>query len=1065
MKLRPITSAVLLSLSLMAVTAVHAQEERRSYIVQLADKPVATYEGDVAGLAATKPPTGQRLNVDASDVQAYISYLDAKQADVMSTIASAEITNEFKVVFNGFSAMLTDAEVRALKKNSKVAAITADSILQLDTSYTPGFIGVDGPNGLWSKLGGQGAAGENMIIGIIDSGIWPEHVSFADRIDTATNTPSHTGDMQVYSAPPAGWKGACEVGEGFSQANCNNKLIGARSFKTATQTFHWTEFNSARDSVAGAEGSGGHGTHTASTAGGNAGSPAIINGLNLGKVSGIAPRARIAAYKVCWTSAAGSNGCATSNSVAAVEAAVKDGVNVINFSIGPNAGGGTFSEATEQAFLGAAAAGVFVATSAGNGGPGATNVTPTAHLSPWLTSVGNTSHNRLYVGDAELGNGVKITGASSNAKNAPTQLILARDAGKEGVDPNNVNLNRCFGAADTVSPTVLLDPIKVAGKILVCDRGDNVLVNKSANAKAAGAAGVIITNAFATATLPATANTIINQAHTLSTIHVTAEEGTKLKSYIAANPGSAVASMGNLRATLDTTVNAPVMSASSSRGPNVANANILKPDVSAPGSDILAAVTADLTKDERNAVALGGTSPSSNFAFYSGTSMASPHIAGMAALLKQSHPTWTPAMIKSALMTTAMDVFGDTQNGAQAWDPTARFNGNLPWGQGAGFARPTLANDPGLVYDAGLPDYIRFMCGANVLVPTSAACTTNGSIQPFDLNLASLTVADMLGVQTLKRTVTNVGPAGTYTPIVTLAGFNVVVEPASLTLAEGQKADYTVKLTRTTAPFNSWVYGKLTWTDGTRSVRSPLTVRASSMVAAPMVTSEATSGSKFLTIGTGFAGTMTVAKAGLIPATQDSATVLQAPSLVSATNRTICANGGGTGVSAHNFVVPTGTRLIRFATYDEDTSGNGGSDLDLIVLRMAGTTPPLAGSSGNNTSNESVQVLNPVAGTYRVCVIGYAPKNGADTYKLSSWILSPTAVGGNLKASAPSKVVAGGTATVGIAWSGLPVGKRHLGVLTYQTGTTVVGNTVLEVDTTDPLPLFQNARSAPVLAE
>jgi hypothetical protein len=131
----------------------------------------------------------------------------------------------------------------------------------------------------------------------------------------------------------------------------------------------------------------------------------------------------------------------------------------------------------------------------------------------------------------------------------------------------------------------------------------------------------------------------------------------------------------------------------------------------------------------------------------------------------------------------------------------------------------------------------------------------------------------------------------------------------------------------------------------------------------------------------------------------------------------------------------------------------------------ATTTGTLVGSSTNDTSNENVQLLNPAAGNYRVCVIGYAPKNGADTYKLSSWILSPTAVGGNLKASAPSKAVAGGTGTVGIAWSGLPVGKRHMGVLTYMTGTTVLGNTVLEVDTTDPLPLFQNARSAPVLAE
>jgi len=1058
MKLRPITAAVLLSISVLAAGVAQAQSERRSYIVQLADKPVATYAGEVSGLAATKPAPGQRLNVDASEVQAYINYLDTKKSDVLSTIAGAEVTNEFSVVFNGFSAMLTDDEVRALKKNSKVVAITADSILQLDTSYTPGFLGLDGPNGLWAKLGGQGAAGEDMIIGIVDSGIWPEHASFADRVDSATGAPSHNGDQQVYSAPPSSWKGSCDEGEGFSSANCNNKLIGARYFKQASQTLHWTEFASARDSVAGPEGKGGHGTHVASTAAGNAGAPAVTNGLSLGKVSGMAPRARIAAYKVCWTSTAGTNGCATSNSVAAIEAAVKDGVNVINFSIGPNAGGGTFSEATEQAFLGAAAAGVFVATSAGNGGPGATNVTPTAHLSPWLTSVGNATHNRLYVGDVTLGNGMVLTGASGNAKNGQTQLILARDAAMPGIDPNNINLNRCFGKADGTATPVYLDPAKVAGKILVCDRGDNVLVNKSANARNAGAVGVIIANA------EGTANTIINQAHTLSTVHLARVDADKLKAYMAGT-ASATAAMGNLRGVLDPTVNAPVMSATSSRGPNVANANILKPDVSAPGSDILAAVTADLTREQRDAVAAGSPSPTSDFAFYSGTSMASPHIAGIAALLKQRHPNWTPAMIKSAMMTTAMDVFGDTQNGAQAWDPTARFNGNLPWGQGAGFVRPTTADDPGLVYDAGLPDYIRFMCGISVLNPSSASCTANGTIQPWDLNLASLTAANVLGVQTFKRSVTNVGNASaTYTPTVTLNGFSAVVQPSSLTLAPGQKADFTVSLTRTTAPFNTWVYGKLVWNDGAgHVVRSPLTVRATAMVTAASVTSEATSGSKFLTVGTGFGGAMSVAKAGLIPATQETQTALQAPSVTSAATTAACAAGGGTGVNAHNFTIAAGTQLARFALFDSETSGKGGSDLDLLLMRAnANGVYSTVASSGNGTSNENIQLLNPAAANYRLCVIGYEPKDGADTYKLSSWIVTPTSTGGSFKVSAPSTVTAGGTATVGMAWSGLPVGKRHMGVVTFKSGATVIGTTVVEVDTTDPLPLFQNARPAPL---
>src|SRR5574343_569047 len=223
MKLRPITTAVMLVLAGLSSSAL-ADDTRRSYIVQLTDKPVATYTGQVAGLPATMPAAGQRLDVDAAAVQSYINYLDNKQEAVISTISSAEITHKYDVVFNGFAALLTDDEVRALKANPAVAAITADSIMQLDTSYTASFLGLDKAGGLWQQLGGQGASGENIIIGIVDGGIWPEHNSFADRVDENGN-PSHQGSTRVYDAPPASWKGQCVTGEGFGANNCNNKLI------------------------------------------------------------------------------------------------------------------------------------------------------------------------------------------------------------------------------------------------------------------------------------------------------------------------------------------------------------------------------------------------------------------------------------------------------------------------------------------------------------------------------------------------------------------------------------------------------------------------------------------------------------------------------------------------------------------------------------------------------------------------------------------------------------------------------------------------------------------------
>ncbi|WP_229215528.1 S8 family serine peptidase [Duganella sp. CY15W] len=1049
LKLRPVSTAVLLMLSALATTA-HAEEERRSYIVQLADKPVATYTGQVAGLAATMPTQGQRLDVSASDVQAYISYLETKQNDVISTIGNAEVTHKYDVVFNGFAALLTDAEVRALKKNAGVAAITADSIMQLDDSYVNTFIGLDKAGGLWEQLGGKGASGEDIIIGIVDGGIWPENNSYADRVDS-DGYPSHSGSTLAYGPPPASWKGSCDTGEGFGLNNCNNKLIGARYYKPSSQALHWTEFNSARDSVAGAEGSGGHGSHTSSTAGGNDKVATVSGGVSLGRTSGVAPRARIAAYKVCWTDAAtAKNGCATSNSVSAINQAVKDGVNVINFSIGPSSGGGAFNEATEQAFYGAAAAGVFVAASAGNSGPTSTAPAPVAHISPWLTTVGNSTHDRIYVGDAILGSGVSVTGASSNANTPSAPLILSKDAGLPGANP--AQLAQCFGGAD--GQAALLDPSKVSGKVLVCDRGNNVLVNKSANAKTAGAVGVIIAN------VDGGAATIINQAHSVSTVHITKENGKIVKDYVAANP-SANSALGNLRATFDPTVRAPIMNGSSSRGPNVASANILKPDVTAPGTDILAAVTADLTRAQHDAVAAGGVAPSADWAFYTGTSMASPHVAGVAALLKQRHPDWTPAAIKSALMTTAYDTYTDGLNTGVAWDSTAKNTGTLPWAQGAGHIAPTSAADPGLVYDIDPVEYARFLCGQG-LIYSPAQCTSfGGPITAQNLNLASLTVGNVLGATTLTRTVTNVGTTtATYNATAAVPGYTVVVSPSQLVLAPGAKGTFTVKATRTDAPIDTWVYGKLTWNDGSHTVRSPLTLRGSALAAPASVSSEATSGSKTLTVGTGFAGAMSVAKGGLIAPSQETRTIVQASSPSTANAQ--CTGTAGTGVNVHTVTIPAGTIAARFSLFDADTQGAtpGLSDLDLVVAKGA----TIVGSSGGDSANESVQLLNPAAGDYKVCVVGYAPKGGSATYALSTWLVQPSSTGGNFKVIAPSSAAIGGTASVGLSWSGLPTGKRYVGALNFLLGGVKQGTTVIDVDTTDPLPLFQNSRAKDQLA-
>ncbi|GGY02605.1 S8 family serine peptidase [Pseudoduganella dura] len=1033
-RLTAVVGAVLL-LCCTAGTAGAAEPVRKSYIVQLVDKPAASYAGTVSGMRATRPAAGQRLEAGAPHVQTYIAYLEERRADVLRTIGAASVTHRYNVVFNGFSALLTDDEVRQLKKNGAVAKVSANVLLHTSTGYTPTFLGLNAPAGLWQQLGGQAGAGEDVIIGMLDTGVWPENPAFADRVD-GDGRPVFEGGTPAYGPPPAHWKGFCQPGQGFTTSHCNNKLIGARAFLPDAQMSNW-EYVSARDSD-------GHGTHTASTAGGASGVAAGIGGVGFGNVGGMAPRARLAVYKVCWTADYGGgmqNACPTDSSVAAIEQAVLDGVNVISFSIGNSAGGGTFDEPTEQAFLGAANAGVFVAAAAGNQGPGSTAPAPVTHISPWLTTVANSTHNRTYAGNARLGSGVVLTGASINAHTPSAPLLLAKDAGKPGTSPDDPRIAQCFGPDDQVG--MPFDPDKVKGRILVCDRGGNVLVNKVAAARAAGAAGVILVNVEGGATtLPA-------QPYTLSTVHLDLAGARQLKSYIAAAPASATAALGDVRAVYDPAPTAaPVVAGSSSRGPNVADASILKPDLAAPGTDILAAYLPVMTEEQFMAPFTGGTLAPPAWEFLTGTSMATPHVSGVAALLKQLHPDWSPAAIKSALVTTAFATQSDGRAAPVAWDGSALDSGKLPWGQGAGQIAPTAAADPGLVYDLGPDDYRRFLCGQVLAMPLDCGGVT--PLDSTDLNLPALTAERVLGVAELRRTVTNVGNSrATYTATASLPGFRVDVAPAALTLAPGAQGAFTVKLTRTDAPLHTWRYGALTWRDGGgHKVASPLIARAAALDVPDTVASEAAAGSKVVALRSGFAGAITARKGGLLAAVQSEGTVGT-------------SNSGNTcpfpseGQTVTPVTIAPGTLLARFALYNSDTSGGEQSDLDLVLAKEDGT---VLGASGNGGSDEMLTWRDPAPGNYFVCVLGYAPQDGSATYKLSSWIVTPGA-GANLKVTMPGVVYPNRSATVGYSWSGLEAGKRYVGMVSYLFGGASEAGTLLEVDTTDPLPSFASGRA------
>lgn len=1056
MKRTSINWAALLLLSGAASLAA-ADDIRRPYIVQLVDTPAASYNGDIAGYVATRPPVGSRLDVSAASVQAYISYLEGKRNQVLSTVSSANIVHRYSVAFNGFSAFLTDAEARQLKADSGVIAIDADEPRPVATNYTPSFLGLDQlPNGLWAQLGGPTDAGENIIIGVIDSGVWPENPSFADRVDANGKPTFDAAGTLAYGPPPAHWKGVCEAGEAFSTGLCNNKLIGARAFsqtfetdiKAGSRVKHPAEFLSPRDNS-------GHGTHTASTAGGNAKVNARLDNTNVlvGGVSGIAPRARLATYKVCWTSVNPQtprpdvrwpdfhNGCYGSDAISAIEAAIKDGVHVLNYSI---SGSTTdIADPVDVAFKAAVDAGIFVAASAGNSGP---TTSSTAHLGPWMTTVGNSTHDRLFAGTVTLGNGAKYVGASMTADTPSTPLILAENAGLDGLSASDqLRLKECFGLSDANavvggeawSTKSLLDPAKVSGKLLVCNRGNNDLVNKSANAKAASAAGVVIIN------VPGSLSTLPNVPHVISTVHVARGDGDAIKAYMAANATNATGSLGNQQTIKDQSVAAPVMSNSSSRGFNAGNPSIMKPDLTAPGTLILAGYTPDYTIAEHDQMIATGQAGRPNYSMLSGTSMSSPHVAGLAALLRHKYPSWSPAAIRSALMTTGMDVFS-TLSGLQ--------QGRLPWGQGAGFVQPNNAADPGLIYDIAPIDYNRFLCGVElgkIVSSVGANCTKTGRIVATDLNLPSLTAGSLIHAQTFNRSVTNVGTtASTYMANTNLRGFTTVVTPSILTLNPGETKSFQVRLTRTTAALDAWHYGSLVWVDGQHVVRSPLTVRARLLAAPESLSSDLVVGNRVFPLGTGFDGTMSVVKGGLKDAIRSQLTVTGVNRDNTATIGKDCHAGATTGISAFDVMIPAGALVARFAIYGKETSGGQAGladDLDLVVINSAGG---VVGSSGNGGSSEEITLVAPAAGNYRVCTVGYSHAAGASStnYTLNSWVVTPTDNGGNFAVSLPSRAYKGRTATASVSWSGLQSTGSYLAAVRYQAEGKDSGiTTVLEV--------------------
>ena len=945
-----------------------------AYIVHMADMPVTAYNGGIAGLQATAPKKGQKIDPNSPHVVSYKAYLTARQDQLLAAVGGTKKLYNYGYVFNGFAAELTAAQAEKLAQMPGVLAVQKDEIRRLDTASTPAFLGLTGPSGFWATK----AKGEGVVIGIVDSGIWPEHPSFSDRIGSNGNG-TQDGKLDYQQLP--GWHGKCTPGEAFNASHCNQKLIGAQFYNAGfggnagiKAAFPY-EFNSPRDAD-------GHGSHTASTAGGNAGVPATGAASVFGAINGIAPRARISAYKVCWGNN-GEGGCAGVDSVAAIDQAVADGVDVINFSISGTST--NFRDAVEIAFLFAADAGVFVAASAGNAGPTSGTV---AHPSPWITTVAAGTHNRDGQGSVTLGNGVTYNGASVATALAGKPLIASSAAGLPGADPTEVAL--CFSAADGGA---VLDPAKVAGKIVVCDRGVTARVNKSLAVAQAGGVGMILANT--------SVNSLNADFHSVPTVHVQSTDRAAIYAY-AAGAGATAAINAS---TIVFNAPAPFTASFSSRGPLAGGGgDILKPDLIAPGQDILAAVSP---------IGYNGRL----FDLLSGTSMSSPHVAGIAALLKELRPGWSPMAIKSALMTTG----GDVLDGGT---PAPETNPVLIFRQGAGHVRPMAATDPGLVFDSGFNDWLNFICG----VQPGGFCSAFTPIDASNLNVPSIAIGDLAGTQTVTRRVTNVGSsAATYNASVNgMAGFGVSVNPSSLQLAAGQTKSFTVTFTRTTAALNTYAGGQLRLSDGTHTVRVPVVVRPVALAAPAQV-----GGSYQVTFG--YTGAFTATPRGLIPAAVSAGTVAQDP------DQTFNPSDPA-GTTAVTVTIPAGTTYARFSLFDADVSA--GSDIDLYVYNSSGTR---VGASGGGSSAEEVNLLNPPADTYTVYVHGWGLPSGSSPFKLHAWVLG-SASAGNMTVTAPASATLGQQGAITIGTSGLTAGQRYLGSVVYGGTSGMPNPTIVRVD-------------------
>jgi subtilisin family serine protease len=1023
----------------LQLAAVHDPDARKVYIVQLQAPSAAEYHATLHKPAAAPlaaKPARPRLDKASPAIATYADKLSAEQeAFLMKAAPDARKIYSYRYGFNGFAAEMTAAQAHKLENMPEVLHVWEDEIRPLATNFSPGFLGLfDSDGGL---RGPEGLDGDGVVIGFIDSGVYPEHPALSDtrEADRPRICRSSWAEVTFLGRwlcrrfdkmedvlefdPPESWNGLCEAGENFDDTHCNNKLIGARWFIDGAENsgpIDSGEIRSARDVD-------GHGTHTATTAAGNR-VQASIFGTLIGSIEGVAPRARVAVYKACWLRPGDTRAsCNTSDLANAIDAAVADGVDVINYSVGSSMLQITAPD--DIALMNATKAGVLAVVAAGNEGPNLGTIGSPAG-GPWaITVAASTREGETSVEAMQINEPPSIAGKYAVKEASFTPQLRDSDPIEAPLilaDDDN-DASGTGTTADACEP--LINDTEISGNIAFIERGGCNFDIKIQNAGDAGAVAAVI---YSIAGDPIVMNG--NAALVdIPAVMIGQADGNLIVAEIEAGNDVTAVLEKSLLLTEPETGN--VMATFSARGPGPVR-DIVKPDVSAPGVNILAGFTPETAN----------SMPDETFAYLSGTSMSTPHVAGVAALLMQAHPEWGPSAVKSALMTSARQdlVQSDGESVANPFD------------YGAGHIVPNNALNPGLVYDVSDDEFDAFACGFDSPAVPETRCdeleNAGASFAPEDLNQPSIGLARLANEQTVSRRVTNAGDESqTFTAAVSAPpGINIAVVPATLSLGPGQTATFDVTFTYVSGPLDLWRFGSLTWTSNDHSVRSTIAVKPVSLTAPAEVTSVGGSGSINFPVEFGYTGSYSPGVHGLRLPLVINGFVDNDPT------KTFTFRSGN-GVTPHLVEVPAGQLYLRFSLFDALTDGD--DDLDLYLYYQPGTCNPLdfrgtrVTESGGPTAEEQVNVFRPAAGCYGALVHGYETDEvsggpGAN-YTMLAWSFGIVDDQGNMTASGPPFVNSGSTETITVNWANLVSNTIYLGGISHNTPQGLVGLTLITI--------------------